>query len=190
MAKKRRGVDASPPLQRGRPRRGVRFILLAAMSLDGRITAGKKEGSEWTSKADKKFFFDELDKCDAVIMGRKTFEAIKRPLTFRNRVVFTHSSVIPAKAGIQICFNGSARQLLHLLKKQYWTRIAVVGGTSIYDWFLKRNLVDEIYLTLEPIVFGAGKPLTNLPLKKPRRFRLTSIKRLNRRGTLVLHYKI
>ncbi len=64
-------------------------MLLAAVSLDGRITCGATEGSEWTSKEDKAFFQHELDRADALIMGRKTFEAIKRPLTPRNRIVFT-----------------------------------------------------------------------------------------------------
>lgn len=44
------------------------FILYAALSLDGRITDGRKEGSDWTSREDKKFFQSELDKADVVIM--------------------------------------------------------------------------------------------------------------------------
>ncbi|MEK7169840.1 MAG: dihydrofolate reductase family protein [Patescibacteria group bacterium] len=169
------------------------FILYAALSLDGRITDGRKEGSDWTSREDKKFFQSELDKADVVIMGRKTFEAIKRPLTPRNRIVFTRSSssVIFLKKGIQnrIPFSGTPAQLHRLLREQQWTRIAIVGGTSIYDWFLKRTLVDEMYLTLEPVAFGSGKPFTNQNLRHPTRFRLFSIKKLAKQGALVLHYK-
>lgn len=32
-----------------------RFILIVAVSLDGRITQGTKEGTEWTSKEDQRF---------------------------------------------------------------------------------------------------------------------------------------
>ena len=78
---------------------------------------------------------------------------------------------------------------MNLLKKHLWTRIAVVGGTAIYDWFLKRGLVDELCLTLEPVVFGAGKLLTDAPLRTFRRFSLKSVKHLNKRGTLLLHYQ-
>ncbi|MDO8483272.1 MAG: dihydrofolate reductase family protein [bacterium] len=192
MAKNTRS-QASPPLQRGRLRGGVTFILYAAVSLDGMITNGEKEGSEWTSKEDKRFFHRELNAADVAIMGRKTFEAIKRPLKPRNRIVFTHSpsSVIPLKKGIQsyIPFSGLPLRLTKLLKKHGWTRVAVVGGTSIYDWFLTRNLVHEIYLTVEPLTFGTGKPLALDGLKRFSKFELASVKRLNAAGTLLLHYK-
>ncbi|MDO8594033.1 MAG: dihydrofolate reductase family protein [bacterium] len=168
-----------------------KFILLAAVSLDGRITRGKKQGSDWTSKEDKEFFHQELNRADVAIMGRKTFDAIKRPLTLRNRIVFTHfASVIPAEAGTQVGFSGGKRKLLKLLKSQNWTRIAIVGGTSIYDWFLGHNLVNEMYLTVEPVIFGAGRPLLSKERMTLARFKLASSKQLNSQGTLLLHYKI
>ncbi len=171
------------------------FTLIAAVSLDGRITQGRKEGSDWTSREDKAWFHKELDRYDAVIMGRKTFDTIQRPLAPRNRIVFT-TSVIPAQslpprrrgAGIQIPFCGSRQKLLATLKERNWTRITILGGTSVYDWFLKRGLISEIYLTLEPVIFGAGKPLTSKGLQPFARFRLASVRKLNRRGTLLLHY--
>ena len=63
-----------------------------AISLDGRITDGAEEGSEWTSREDKAFFHRELDRADVAVMGRKTFDAIVRPLTSRNRIVFSSSA--------------------------------------------------------------------------------------------------
>ncbi len=185
-----------------------KFVLFAAVSLDGRITAGKTEGSAWTSKEDKSFFQRELDRADVAVMGRKTFDAIRRPLTPRNRIVFTRSSFAEQKLlgftrsrpfcysqeqqngqGATICFSGTRQGLLTVLHERGWHRVAIVGGTSIYDWFLKRNLVDEIYLTLEPVIFGSGKPLTAQSLTHLSRFKLASTKRLNRYGTLLLHYK-
>ncbi|MSU55873.1 MAG: dihydrofolate reductase [Candidatus Taylorbacteria bacterium] len=182
----------SPPLERGRLRGGATFTLIAAVSLDGRITAGKREGSEWTSKEDKKFFQSELDKADAVIMGRKTFEAIPRPLKPRNRIVFTHRDfVIPSKDGIQspVAFKGSVKKLIGLLKRNAWTRIAVVGGTSIYGWFLEKKLIDELYITVEPVIFGSGKLLTANTLSRTTDFTLQSMQKLNKTGTVLLHYK-
>lgn len=166
------------------------FVLIAAMSLDGKITDGMKEGSEWTSKEDKKFFAHELDRVDAVVMGRKTFDAIKRPLTPRSRIVFSRQKTFRHSAECQNVFSGSAAELLRLLRKNRWNRIAIVGGTSIYDWFLARNLVDEMYLTLEPLVFGDGKPLSSKKLHLQKEFKLVSARKLNSQGTLLLHYKV
>ncbi|KKW10451.1 MAG: Bifunctional deaminase-reductase domain protein [Parcubacteria group bacterium GW2011_GWA2_49_9] len=172
------------------------FILYAAVSLDGMITNGEKEGSEWTSTEDKRFFHRELNASDVAIMGRKTFEAIKRPLKPRNRIVFSRrgfslskgSTAVFGRRGVLLLKNPTVRRLYSLLSHHNWTRIAVVGGTSIYDWFLKRNLVHEIYLTVEPLTFGTGKPLALDGLKRFSKFELVSVKRLNATGTLLLHY--
>ncbi len=169
-------------------------------------------------------------------MGRRTFDAIPRPLVPRNRIVFTQHLAFNAlcslpvrvrtQAGAQgsgrvlpqgltpcgqgagftktqlfccsqehqhnrctAAFFGGAGKLRKLLASQNWTRVAVLGGAQIYDWFLKRNLISEMYLTLEPVIFGSGKLLASQSLKSLRRFRLSSLKRLNPRGTLLLHYK-
>ena len=166
------------------------FVLLVAISIDGKITKGSKEGSEWTSKEDRTIFQRELYKCDATIMGRKTFEAIKRPLTPRNRIVFSHKKTFSHSAECENVFRGGAKELFALLDGKKWRRVAILGGTSIYDWFLKQNLVDEIYLTVEPVVFGAGKPFTASNHSIEQRFRLVSSKKLNEEGTILLHYKI
>ena len=166
------------------------FVLVAAVSIDGRITQGRKEGSEWTSKEDKVFFQHELNRADAVVVGRKTFFAIKRPITPRNRIVFTRTETLLKN---EVCndvvpFSGSEEKLYKLLNEKRWRRVAIVGGASIYDWFLTRGLVDEIYLTIEPVIFGAGKPFRSRWSASIARFRLASLRRINSNGTLLLHY--
>ena len=181
--------------KRGLKRRPARiekptFVLVVAVSLDGKITNGTKEGTEWTSKEDQKLFRGELDRADAVILGRKTFEAIPRPLTPRNRIVFSKrkAPVIPADAGIQnIFFQGTPRELLNLCARYEWNRVVVAGGTSIYEWFFKHKLVDELYLTVEPVVFGSGKPFLSEG-SSAGNWTLVSFKKLNKKGTLLLHY--
>ena len=172
----------------------VTCTLIAAVSLDGRITRGNKEGSDWTSREDHQWFQKKLDDFDVLVMGRKTFEVIKRPLKPRNRIVFTQTQLFCCSQEHQhnrctTAFFGGAGKLRKLLASQNWTRIAIVGGTSIYDWFLKRGLVDELYLTFEPVIFGKGKLFSARFSKSPRVFRLASMKKLNREGTLLLHYK-
>ncbi len=183
----------SPPLKRGRKREGARFTLIAAISLDGRITAGKREGSEWTSREDKEFFQQELSRADVVIMGRKTFDAIKRPLLPRNRVVFSSSPPLQrgrTRGGGSLYFLNSPTvpELKALLHKNNWTRVAIAGGTSIYDWFFRNGLIDELYLTLEPVVFGSGRPFLKRPQGSIKMFKLASVRKLSKQGTLLLHY--
>ena len=146
-------------------------------------------------REDKKWFRRELARYDAVLMGSRTFAAIKRPLTPRNRIVFSRHLVFQCSTEHwntkceTFGFSGSPHDLRGFLEKRRWIHIAVVGGTQIYDWFLKRNLIGEIYLTVEPIIFGKGRLFSAGFGKSLRVFRLTSMKKLNRKGTLLLHYK-
>ena len=39
--------------------------------------------------------------------------------------------------------------------------MAICGGSSVYGLFLKEGLVDELFLTVEPILFGSGIPLAS-----------------------------
>ncbi len=184
-----KNVDKRGPKHRSVRIKRPTFILVVAVSLDGKITNGKKEGTEWTSKEDQKFFRGELDRADAVILGRKTFEAIPRPLTPRNRIVFSHTKTFSHSAeckNVQV-FGGTSATLLLLLKKMHWNRVVIAGGTSIYEWFLKNKLVDELYLTLEPVVLGSGKPLIN-EANITENWTLASTRKLNKKGTLLLHY--
>ena len=65
-------------------------------------------------------------------------------------------------------------------------RVALLGGPSTNAGFLRAGLVDEIFLTVEPVTIGRGIHFANEPLET--RWTLADTKVLNARGTLVLHY--
>jgi dihydrofolate reductase len=49
--------------------------------------------------------------------------------------------------------------LIGKLESRGFTEVAICGGSSIYTMFLKAGIVDEIYLTTEPVIFGRGMPI-------------------------------
>ena len=53
--------------------------------------------------------------------------------------------------------------------------------------FLRAGLVDEIFLTVEPVTIGHGIRFLGEPLES--RWILAGTKSLNKGGTIVLHYK-
>jgi dihydrofolate reductase len=53
--------------------------------------------------------------------------------------------------------------------------------------FLAAGLVDEVYLTIEPVLFGQGIPFTREPLRVP--LKLLDTTNLNA-STVLLHYAI
>ena len=71
-------------------------------------------------------------------------------------------------------------------------RCIVLGGAAVHDWFLERDLIDRIELTIEPLRFGIGLPLLTGQRGEPlaalaaRGFAVVDEQRLNAEGTRLL----
>ncbi len=138
----------------------IKTILIAAISADGKIAERAEQSSlDWTSKEDTQFFVKRTKEAGVVIMGRKTFETIGKPLKERLIVVMTSS--IEDKASQEEVLeytSASPKELLENLDRRGYKEAAICGGSSVYSQFLKEDLVDELYLTIEPVLFGDGVP--------------------------------
>jgi len=172
----------------------MRIVLVSLMTIDGKITkASETDIYNWTSIEDQNFFFSLVTKNNLIIMGSRTYEAVKKYIKLGKnqlRIVMTSNpkkyrdDCIPKKIEFT---SESPKILTERLKKLKYQQILVVGGGRINASFFKANLVDELYLTIEPKIFGKGKPIIaeeNLDIS----LKLISIKRLNKQGTLLLHY--
>ncbi len=175
---------------------GMRVILAAVVSVDGKITRGSQPGtSGWNSVADKRYFARLVAENDAIVMGRKTYAAAKkniRPSPRKLRIVLTRNPRKYRKNEIpgQLEFsNDSPRVIIRRLSLQGRQRVLVAGGGEINALFLKANLVQHIYLTVEPKIFGTGKSIV-YPIKMVKDLELISVRRLNREGTLLLQYDV
>src|SRR3990170_3128013 len=69
----------------------MRCIAIAAVTIDGKIALDAGHFSDWTSKEDKDFLHEMLDKSDVVIVGNNTYKTAIEPLSKRNCIVFTAS---------------------------------------------------------------------------------------------------
>lgn len=166
----------------------TKIIAAAAITLDGRIALHRRHFSNWTSREDKRFLHSFLDTCDVIVVGRHTYETARKPLSKRNCLVLTRSVASVKRAAKNLLFcNPRGTNLRAVLNK--YTKVAVLGGCAVYTYFLEHHLLDELFLTVEPLVFGRGIPLFASSGKLPERFRLLSLKRLNRKGSVLLRYK-
>jgi dihydrofolate reductase len=152
-------------------------IVYIACSLDGYI-ADKNGGIEWLSEIpnpDKSDFgFSEfLERIDAIIMGRNTFETVlsfgEWPYT---KKVFVLSNTIQSvpdhlhdKAEI---IAGDLKNILSDIYKKGFQDLYIDGGNVIQN-FLKEDLIDELIITRIPILLGGGTPLFG-ELKKPQKY--------------------
>lgn len=173
--------------QKRTPLRRTRFIAFVAASVDGRISLTKKTLPDWTSLEDQRFFQGWLSRIDAVVVGRNTYQAAAIRLRRRRTFVLSSRLTTRRRRGT-VTFVNPDRVALTELFRQYHT-VAVLGGGTVYRTMLERSLLDEIYVTVEPLIFGRGKEMFS-GCTRTARLRLVSVRRLNYAGTLVLHYRI
>ncbi|MBI3027215.1 type 3 dihydrofolate reductase [Candidatus Woesearchaeota archaeon] len=111
--------------------------LIAAMGKNNVI--GKDNSLPWKLPADMKRF-KELTTGKPVIMGRKTFESIGKPLPNRKNIVITRDKDYRAKGCIVV---HSADSALKAATKA--EEVMVIGGEQIFKEFLPK--ANKMYLT-------------------------------------------
>lgn len=112
--------------------------------------------------------FRQITKGHPIIMGRKTFESIGRPLPHRTNIVITRdknynchsgldpeSSGSPIKSGMTTCLvTASLEEAIDLAKKAPGgDEIMIIGGGQIFAQALP--MTDRIYLTVVDADFDA-----------------------------------
>ena len=131
----------------------MKIILIAAVTADGFIARDSNQLADWTSKEDKQVFVGLTKQAGVMIMGRNTYETIGRALPGRKTIVYTSKPLDNAEVQVT---QAEPSELISQLAKEGFEEVAICGGQQIYDLFLSKGLVDEIYLTIEPKIFGSG----------------------------------
>ena len=111
--------------------------LIAAIGKNNEL--GKGNELIWKLPADMKRFRD-ITLNHIVIMGRKTFESIGKPLPNRMNIVLTSLKDTSIK-DVQV-FN-SVDDLIHILKEE--EEYFVIGGAQIYKQFI--GIAKKLYIT-------------------------------------------
>lgn len=145
----------------------MEVILIAAITLDGFIARAEHQVSTaWTSKEDAKWFSQKTKEIGLCIMGRTTYETIGRPLPGRQIIVISKSgssieSFTVGTPDTVITTHSSPKEIIEFLQLKRQQAVAICGGSSIYSQFLQAGLVNRLYLTIEPVLFGEGIGLLN-----------------------------
>lgn len=174
----------------------MKVVMIAVTSANGKLSRGSDPNIyKWTSKEDQDFFFSQIEKSKLIVMGSGTYEVARRLIKHKKgrlRIVLTRS---PKKySGEQISgqlefSSESPEGLTGRLSKEGYKQMLLAGGGEINSIFLSEGLVDEIYLTIEPVLFGKGKNFVAEDNFESR-LELLSIKKLNKKGTILLKYKV
>jgi len=116
------------------------------------------------------------------LFGEKGIEAMGSPF------IVVLSSKESTNHNKNIKFVSTPQEALKLLKEQGFEEALVAGGSILNTSFMKEGLVDEIYLDVEPFIFGKGIPLFQ-PEGFEYKLELLETNKLSSQ-TIQLHYKV
>ncbi len=162
----------------------MKVFIITAQTADGFIARDHSAPStSWTSKEDKEHFVALTKRAGVMIMGATTYKTIGRPMKDRVTIVYSRSESFD---GVEMTQDDPVT-LVKKLEERGFTEVAICGGSSIYSMFLEAGVVDTIYLTIEPVLFGSGVS----PFKNPTDTKLELVEQKNAPGgTLLLEYKV
>jgi len=126
--------------------------------MDQNRLIGKDNALPWKIPADLQFF-KKITMSKPIVMGRKTFESIGRPLPGRQNIIITRDKSFSAE-GCDIAW--STEQALELAADA--EEIMIIGGANIYQQFLER--ADRIYLTLVQSEFEGDAWFPDIDLRQ------------------------
>ena len=136
-----------------------KIVVYIASSLDGYV-ARENGDIDWLPEPSESGYTAFYKSVDTVIMGKTTYEQI---LTFgsypyKNKKSFVFSKTI-RNNDENVEFVSDIAKFVDDDSPGAAKNIWLVGGTQIIASFLKQEAIDEIIITVIPILLGKGIPL-------------------------------
>jgi len=139
-----------------------KVILGLAVTLDGFIEGPNGE-YDWCF-TDQDYGLNEFfQRVDALFMGRRSYEEAKKyegqsPWQDMTTYVFSRTMKPADDPKIILVPDGSV-EVVQKIKQEQGMDIWLFGGADLTRQFINTGLVDELWLSVHPILLGAGKPL-------------------------------
>jgi dihydrofolate reductase len=171
-----------------------KVVLYIAMSLDGYI-ATKENSIDFLSMVEQQgedYDYAEFVKTvDTVIIGRKTYDKVlamgfEYPHVDKDVYIITRTAR-PAIGNLKF-YTDDLAQLVNNLKAQSGKNIYCDGGSEVANELMKNNLIDELIVSIIPVLLGDGIKLFN-DGRPEKELILVSSKQFES-GLVQLHYKV
>lgn len=167
----------------------MKVILYMAMTVNGYI-AKENNDTPWSDVV-WSGYYEFVKKRGNIILGKRTYELMKEVNEFEKLgfpITIVVSSSTDNKSDEKAIFVSSPKEALAVMKEKGVSEVVVGGGSTLNTGFLKDGLLDEIYLDIDPWIFGKGIKLfaeTDAEAK----LRLLEISKLSE-NTIRLHYEV
>jgi len=147
------------------------MAIIGIVAVDRNLAIGKEGALPWHYSADLKFF-KQTTIGNAVVMGNRTWQSLKKPLPQRMNIVLTSSTdAEPIDSVVRLPTVESVLTLARTLT----TDVFIIGGAKVFrsfELYLDRWIVTEIPLTVQ----GAD---THLPADFLDGFELYEVRQLD-----------
>jgi len=172
----------------------MKTILIFVSTLDGKITKwGEPNVSSWSSHQDQDYYKKVLNESRLIVMGSNTFNADTfKPSADHQLIIMTGHpdkyKSLEITGQIEFTNESPVELMARFISKEH-KQILVVGGPHIATSFLKEQLIDEVWLTIEPKIFGTGGNFAigvNLDIN----LHLIHCEKVNEQGTLITKYSV
>jgi len=172
----------------------MKTILIFVATLDGKVTKwGDPLVRKWSSKEDKAYFGNIWKDSRLIVMGSNTYNAHHvKPSVSHHFIVMTAEPAKYKELEVpgQLEFSDkSPAQLSARVDEQGYKNMLLIGGPHVATSFLKEQLVDELWLTIEPRIFGTGGSFV-IEEELDIDLALLSCEKVNERGTLITKYAV
>lgn len=172
-----------------------KLSIFIATSLDGYIAkpnddlsflkAVEKEGEDYGYES----FTATID---TLIIGRKTYDYVLREIGSShydngNRDVYVITRTERPKVGRTTFYTGDLTELVRQLKSETGKNIYCDGGAEIISELLKNDLIDELIISVIPVLLGEGTRLFK-DGRPEQKLQLLSVKGFDT-GLAQLHYR-
>ncbi len=129
---------------------------------------------------------------DVVLMGRKTYEfgfqyGVTNPYPWLKQYVFSRTMTESPNANVELV-SENILELVNRLKNEPGKGIYLCGGTNLATMLFAENLIDEVILKVNPVLFGSGLSLFS-SIGRNIELELTSSK-IYDNGVLLLRYAV
>ena len=171
----------------------MKTILYMGIALNG-IIAREDGGEDFLSDKNWETFAELAKKYGNFIVGRKTYEAVKKwdedysfdDLTGIEKIIISQDLSYQLDEGYTLA--QSPQDATLKLKQKGFESALVTGGSATNTAFMKEGLLDEILLNIEPTIVGKGISLFS-SADFESRLKLIEMKKLDD-DIVQLHYKV
>jgi dihydrofolate reductase len=139
----------------------MKVIINFAPTVNGMLNKGANDDYSWISQESWDDYKRVSQECGCVVMGRGTYELMS-PKDFYEGVLYvvmTHDTSLKSDNSHVMFSLQSSKEVLKELEKKGFNKVCLGGGSKLACSFLKEALVDEVYLNIEPRIFGKGLPM-------------------------------